>query len=64
MAIGLVDGIFASIMLIITIIGTERSIPTTHQIVPQNQREIIITKGLKLSLFPTNFGSIIFHISV
>lgn len=63
-AIGLVEGILASTILIITIIGTDKSIPTTHQIAPQNQREIIITKGLKFNLFQTNFGSIIFHISV
>jgi hypothetical protein len=50
-------------MLIITMRGTDNNIPTTPQILPQNQSAIRITSGLKLSLFPINFGSIIFPIN-
>jgi len=41
---------FERIIFIITIIGTDKSIQTTHQIIHQNQREITITSELKLSL--------------
>jgi len=59
-----VAGIFAKIIFMITIIGTERSIPVIPQIVHQKARARIITSGLKFNLFPTNFGSIIFHINI
>ena len=49
-------------MFIITIIGTDNSIHTIHHILHQKPREIIITSGLRLSLFHINFGSMIFHI--
>ncbi|MBT3729013.1 hypothetical protein HOF65_02610 [bacterium] len=58
-----VAGIFANIIFMITIIGTDKSIPTIPHKVPQNHNDIIITNGLRLSLFHINFGSIIFHIS-
>lgn len=53
---------FERIIFIITIIGTDKSIQTTHQIIHQNQREITITSELKLSLFHISFGSITFEI--
>ncbi|MDR1987988.1 MAG: hypothetical protein LBQ24_04510 [Candidatus Peribacteria bacterium] len=56
-----VAGILASIMFIITIIGTDKSIQIIHQIIHQNAREIIITNGLKFNLFHINCGSIIFQ---
>ena len=62
-AILLVAEIFTRIILRITTIGTERSIPTTPQSFPQNQSASIITSGDRLSLFPTNFGSTIFPIN-
>jgi hypothetical protein len=62
MAIGLVTGIFASIIFIITIIGTDNNIPITHHKLHQKANDIIITKGLRFNLFHINFGSIIFHI--
>jgi hypothetical protein len=43
-------------------IGTESSIPIGPQRVPQNIREIKMTKGLRLSLFPIIRGSTRFHI--
>jgi hypothetical protein len=49
-------------MFIITIIGTDNSIPITHHKVPQNIRENSITKGLKFNLFPIKRGSTIFPI--
>ncbi|MDF1682360.1 MAG: hypothetical protein P1U46_00915 [Patescibacteria group bacterium] len=63
-AIGLVTGIFANIIFIITIIGTDNNIPTTHHNAHQNQRDIIITNGLRFNLFHINFGSTIFHINI
>ena len=63
MAIGLVISIWESTIFIITIIGTERSIPIGPQSVPQNIREISITSGDKLSLFPISLGSTIFPIN-
>lgn len=62
MAKGRVAGIFEKTIFIITVIGTESSIPTTHQRLHQNHKAIMITKGLRLSLFHINFGSIMFHI--
>ena len=62
-AIGLVASIFARIILIITMIGTDKSIQTTHHKAHQNDSDIIIASGLRLSLFHINLGSITFHIS-
>jgi len=63
-AIGRVVSNFDKIIFIIIIKGTDKSIPTTPQIAPQNHKAIIITKGLRFSLFHINFGSIIFHIKI
>ena len=60
-AIGRVDSICESVIFIITIRGTERSIPIGHQSVPQNISDISITSGERLSLFPISFGSIKFQ---
>ena len=49
-------------MFIITIKGTDKSIPTIHHNAHQNQSEIMITNGLKFNLFHINLGSTIFHI--
>ena len=49
-------------MFIITMIGTAKSIPITHHRLHQNANAIIITSGLRLSLFHINLGSTIFHI--
>ena len=62
-ASGLVASILDNIIFIITIIGTDNSIPTTHHIIHQNHNEIIITRGLRFNLFHIKRGSIIFHIS-
>ncbi|MDR1944942.1 MAG: hypothetical protein LBQ59_02385, partial [Candidatus Peribacteria bacterium] len=62
-AIGLVVGILARIIFIITIIGTDKSIQRIHQIIHQKAREVIITKGLKFNLFPINCGSKTCHTS-
>ena len=62
MEIGRVTSICARIIFIVTIIGTERSVPIGPQSVPQNIREMRITSGLKFSLFPISFGSNIFHV--
>ncbi|MDP2395815.1 MAG: hypothetical protein Q8M44_02770, partial [bacterium] len=40
-----VEGIFAKIIFNITIIGTDKIIPTIHQIALQNHNAIIITRG-------------------
>ena len=55
--------IWANTIFVITIIGTDNSIPIGPQRVPQNMSEISITRGLKLSLFPISRGSIRFQIS-
>jgi hypothetical protein len=47
-------------MLILAINGTARNAQTIHHIPDQNIRDIIITKELRLSLFPITLGSIIF----
>lgn len=44
-------------MFIITMIGTERSIPIGPQIVPQNIRDMRITSGERLSFVPISLGS-------
>lgn len=54
---------WARVILIITIIGTERSIHTGPHSVPQNISDINITNGLKFSLFHINRGSTKFQIS-
>ena len=56
-AIGRVDSICERVILIITIRGTERSIPIGHHSVPQNISDISITSGERLSLFHISFGS-------
>lgn len=61
-AIHLVVLNLARIILSITIIGTDKSIQITHQILHQNASESNITKGDKLSLFQRYLGSTIFHI--
>ena len=50
-------------MFIITIIGTDKSIPIGHHNVPQKINEIRITKGLKFSLFHISLGSTKFQIN-
>jgi hypothetical protein len=56
-AMGRVDSICERVIFIITIRGTESSIPIGHHSVPQNISEIKITNGERLSLFPMSFGS-------
>jgi hypothetical protein len=63
-AIGRVCSLWAKTIFIITIIGTARSIPTGHHKVHQNIKDIKITSGDKLSLFPINLGSITFQIVI
>jgi hypothetical protein len=63
-AIGLVAGILAKIIFIITIIGTDNNIHTIHHNDHQNDKDIIIARGLKFNLLPINLGSIIFHINI
>jgi hypothetical protein len=53
-AIGLIAGISAKIIFIITMIGTDRIIPGIHHIFPQSAREVIKNNGLIFNLFPIN----------
>ncbi len=59
---GRVSGILARTILIITIIGTDRIIQTTHHKAHQNERAIIITRGDRFNLFHMKRGSIILPI--
>lgn len=59
--IGLVDSNLDNIIFIITIIGTDKSIQTTHQIDHHNHNDNSITSGLKFNLLHINLGSIIFQ---
>ncbi|MEA3387039.1 MAG: hypothetical protein U9Q66_01255 [Patescibacteria group bacterium] len=63
-ATGRVESNFDRTILIIAISGTDKNIPTIHQIYPQNHNAIIITSGLRFNLFHINLGSTIFHINI
>jgi len=52
------------IIFIITIIGTDKSIQTTPQILPHKPKESNITSGLRFNLLHINLGSIIFQIRI
>ena len=45
-------------IIIMTVIGTQRNMPGMPQIEPHRPRESRITIGLRLSLLPINLGSI------
>ena len=59
-AIKRVFGNLARTIAMITIMGTQRNIPSTPQIAPQNAKDSKITIGLKFKLAPIHFGSIRF----
>lgn len=56
-AMGFVAGKFAKTIFILTIIGTDKNIPKTPQILPQRASDSRITKGERFSDFPINRGS-------
>ena len=58
MAMGLVLSKCAKTIIIITVIGTDRNIPSTPQIVPHKARENRITRGLRFNDLLMNRGSI------
>ena len=47
----------AKIILVITMMGTQRNMPTTPQMLPQRVRLMMMTRGLRLRDLPINFGS-------
>ena len=53
-----VFGNWASMMVMIDMIGTDNNIPGIPQMNPQKVNEITTTKGLRLRDLPVNFGSI------
>ena len=61
---GRVFGNLENIIIMITVIGTQRTIPIIPQIEPQKARDIIITKGLIFNESPINLGSKIFPIAI
>jgi hypothetical protein len=59
--IGLVCSNFDKIIFIITTNGTDKSIPIIHHKYHQKLKAMIITRGLRFSLFPIILGSITFQ---
>ena len=62
--IDFVESNLDKIIFIITIIGTDKSIQTTPQILPHKPKESNITSGLKFNLLHINLGSMIFQIRI
>lgn len=53
----------SKIIIIITVIGTDKNIPNIPQMAPQSAKAIRMTKGLRFRDFPRNLGSTILPIT-